>query len=339
MTSHRALLFAIANLLAILPIPFAHADTPRTRSVVSFALIGDQPYSPALEMATDQLLKHIDQDPSAQWILHVGDIKGGGESCSDNLLHKRLQQIRNTQKALVFIPGDNEWTDCHRDSNGNYNSQERLAHLRKVAFNKPETFGKQAFGVEQQRDQGFPEHLMWREGSTLFITLNVPGSNNDLSNPSSRKTSDENVQKLFLERQHAINAWLEKAEQGFQQWGITETVIGIQGNPLDGSGRAWSLDRLWRTGNGYEYFLKRLVQYTEHTRRPVLLAHGDTHRFKWDQPDFSAWGASPAVAALIHRVEGWGHPFINSWVKITIEQGAAKPFKAESITLPAPNTN
>lgn len=332
--NNLALLWANAFLLCA---GTAHAASSSTS--LSFALIGDQPYNPALEAATDHLLAHIDQDESTRWIVHLGDIKGGGESCSNALIDRRLKQIQNTQKALVFIPGDNEWTDCHRDSNGNYNSQERLAHLRKEAFDKPETFGKNRFKVRNQSDKGFPEHQMWTEGSTLFITFNVPGSNNDLSNPSSRKISGAQVKQLFLTRQQAIDEWFLQAEQTFANNKLTETVVAIQGNPIDGSGRPWSLDRMLVTANGYEPFMKRLVLFAQHTGKPLLLAHGDTHRFRWDQPDLSAWGASKQTNRLIQRVEGWGHPFTNAWVKITIHQGTAQPFRAESITLPTPNNN
>ena len=35
-------------------------------------------------------------------------------------------------KPVVYLPGDNEWTDRHHTNNGDYDPIERLAHLRKV---------------------------------------------------------------------------------------------------------------------------------------------------------------------------------------------------------------
>lgn len=300
----------------------------------AFALIGDQPYSNSQEAVLDNTLKQITENNEVDWIMHVGDIKGGGELCTDGLLNRRLNQLRKSAKPLVFTPGDNEWTDCHRESNGSFNSQERLAFLRKQVFSKPESLGKNPIKVKQQTELGFPEHLMWRQGSTLMITLNVPGSNNDLNNPGSRGLHDEQVQKLFVTREAAIDAWLSEAEKQFlTDSPPTEVIVAFQGNPIDGSGRAWSLDRLWKTGDGYESLLKRLIKLVDNTRRPLLIAHGDTHRFKWDTPDLKRFGAKPETQAMIRRVECWGHPFTGSWVKVTVSPGQTEPFRVESVPL------
>lgn len=310
----------------------AHGETAdETSQALSFALIGDQPYNDFFEPATDSLIQHINNDPEIGWILHVGDIKGGAEPCTDELLIKRISQLQKSEKALVYVPGDNEWTDCHRNSNGNYNSQERLQFLRQQAFSEPQSLGKKYFPVRQQTNHPYPEHLMWLQGSTLFISLNVPGSNNDLHNPASRKTSDREAMQRLREREIAIGDWLAQAAQLFQsnKLTLTETVVTIQGNPIDSSGGDSTDDRR----NGYVGFMKYLVSYINNTNRPVLLAHGDTHRFKWDKPSLAKFGATSRTDELFYRVEGWGHPFMNAWVKIRITAGAEAPFKVESLTI------
>lgn len=314
------------------PLCPAHSQTAdEPRQALSFALMGDQPYNDFFEPATDSLIQHINNDPEISWILHVGDIKGGAEPCTDELLIKRISQLQKSEKALVYVPGDNEWTDCHRDSNGNYNSQERLQFLRQQAFSEPQSLGKKHFPVRQQTNHPYPEHLMWLQGSTLFISLNVPGSNNDLHNPASRKTSDREAMQRLREREIAIGDWLAQAAQLFQsnKLPLTETVVTIQGNPIDGSGGESTDDRR----NGYVGFMKYLVSYINNTNRPVLLAHGDTHRFKWDKPSLAKFGATSRTDELFYRVEGWGHPFMNAWVKIRITAGAEAPFKVESLTI------
>lgn len=307
----------------------------------SFALIGDQPYNDFFEPVTDQLIQSINNDSGVQWVLHIGDIKGGAEPCTDERLKRRIQQLNRSEKALVYVPGDNEWTDCHRESAGGFDSQERLDFLRQQAFkpvNKaPATLGKNTFPVRQQTRHPYPEHLMWQQGSTLFISLNVPGSNNDLQNPPSRKTSGENARRLLKKREIAIDDWLKDAEQlfGAELNAPTETVIAIQGNPIDGSG-----GQSTNPGkNGYVKFMKRLVDYITTTQRPVLLAHGDTHRFKWDKPSLKAFGGSASTDALFYRVEAWGHPFMNAWVKVSIKPGSEEPFEADSISETAEPNN
>ena len=35
---------------------------------------------------------------------------------------------------MIYVPGDNEWTDCHRANNGGYDPLERLAFLRAMFY-------------------------------------------------------------------------------------------------------------------------------------------------------------------------------------------------------------
>jgi predicted phosphodiesterase len=288
----------------------------------SFAVIGDQPYNDFLEPATDSLIRTINSNPDIPWILHLGDIKGGAEPCSDSLIKRRLGQLQRSEKPVVYVPGDNEWTDCHRASNGGYNTQERLRFLRSEAFSTAHSMGAVSFPVRHQTEHAFPEHLMWQQGSTLFISLNVPGSNNDSRNP-----------KALRQRNEAIDAWLGEAERLFESpdESPTETVLAIQGNPIDGSGAGEQ--------DGYATFMKRLVDYINTTQRPLLLVHGDTHRFKWDRPSLKKHAGSAETDALFYRAEGWGHPFINTWVKITVTPGTESPFQVESMTQQAEPNN
>lgn len=320
MTNRTALKIwiACAALIASSSACFARSNTS---TPFSFAVIGDQPYNDFLEPATDSLISTINSNPDIQWILHLGDIKGGAEPCSDSLIKRRLGQLQRSEKPVVYVPGDNEWTDCHRVSNGSHDAQERLQFLRLQAFSTAHSMGAKSFPVRQQTEHPFPEHLMWLQGSTLFISLNVPGSNNDLRNP-----------KALRQREKAIDAWLGEAEQlfGITDNTPTETVVAIQGNPIDGSGAGKK--------DGYAVFMLRLVNYINTTKRPVLLVHGDTHRFKWDKPSLKKYKGTAQTDALFYRAEGWGHPFINAWVKIKVTPGTESPFQVESITqLAEPN--
>lgn len=315
-------------------IAVAHASP--NQNMFSFALIGDQPYNDFFEPATSSLIQHIAQEPGVHWILHLGDIKGGNEPCADALIQRRIAQLQRSKLPLVYVPGDNEWTDCHRPSNGNFDSQERLNFLRQLVFSQPRSLGKTSFQIRQQTSHPYPENLMWIQGSTLFVSLNIPGSNNDLLNPTSRKTNERKAKQLLQARDQAVDAWLSEAEALFAHENVrpTETVIAIQGNPIDGSGgRTTNPDK-----NGYAGFMTRLVKYINTTKRPVLLAHGDTHRFKWDRPSLKEFGGTNDTDALFYRVEGWGHPFMNTWVRVKVMPGSAMPFEASSVSLPAPTS-
>ncbi|WP_288106610.1 metallophosphoesterase family protein [Limnobacter sp.] len=328
----KPILLTLALLTFKTSLASALPHTNPTSTPLTFALIGDQPYGAFFVPSTDKVIQAVNSRPDVQWVLHVGDIKGGGERCDNDLLKARIAQLNQSQKPLYYTPGDNEWTDCHRDSNGNYNSQERLAFLRKIAFAKPQSLGQHPAPVLQQNKQ-FPENAMWRIGNTLFVTLNVPGSNNDLEAPASRKESPEAIEASYLSRERANEQWLQKAAGEFNKESPpTETVIAMQANPLDGSGGGW-LGKLLNTPNGYASIMKAIAGYVDATQRPVLLAHGDTHRFVFDQPDLSRFDPSFKHPELFHRVEGWGHPFYNEWVRITVRSGQESPFNAESVSI------
>ncbi|MDX1669741.1 MAG: metallophosphoesterase, partial [Limnobacter sp.] len=215
--------------LAALPWPATAQTTSQEQAApYSVAVIGDQPYGSFFESTTTRLLQTIDDDPAVMMVLHTGDIKGGGESCDDELLKSRIDQMNQSPKPLIYAIGDNEWTDCHRTSNGSYDPQERLQFLRDYAFENPSTsLGQDPISVSHQGEEGYPEHQMFRVASTLFVVLNVPGSNNNLSAPSSRKDSPENIKAQFETRHQAINRWLVRAIDYIKEHSMTEWVVLI----------------------------------------------------------------------------------------------------------------
>lgn len=307
----------------------------RASSTHSFAVIGDQPYKPEFESELDTLLQKLDKDPNLSWILHVGDIKGGGEPCSDELINKRLKQLMQIKKPLILIPGDNEWTDCHRKSNGSHQPLERLNYLRGKAFlpggpltakANPAVFQQ----VRTQAEQGYPEHQLWTIHNTLFVTLNIPGSNNNLEDPKSPILSKAQVQEEHRTRMQAVKAWLEEARAELKaKPQLTEVVVAMQGNPIDGpnQGLLASLPLgPFKQTDGYAELRAQLFDLQAVSKRPLLLVHGDTHRYRQDRaPNPMAEGLS------LDRLEAWGHPFTSQWVKVTVHGGEAQPFYSQSL--------
>ena len=84
------------------------------------ALIGDVPYGAVRETPFDRLVAEVNRDNSVDFVMHAGDIKAGSERCDDDLIRRRFTQYQSFQRPFVFTPGDIEWTDCHRVSNGGY---------------------------------------------------------------------------------------------------------------------------------------------------------------------------------------------------------------------------
>ncbi|MBI3533710.1 MAG: hypothetical protein HY068_14780 [Burkholderiales bacterium] len=98
---------------------------------VSFGLFGDMPYSRWEREQLPALLNEMKREPLA-FVVHDGDFKSGGTVCSDEVFLDMLGVFQSSYHPLVFVPGDNEWTDCHRKNNGSYDPLERLAKLREV---------------------------------------------------------------------------------------------------------------------------------------------------------------------------------------------------------------
>src|ERR671919_2379805 len=57
--------------------------------------------------------------------------------CDDPVYQHEFARMESFQDALIYTPGDNEWTDCHRPAAGAYDPLERLGFLRSVFFSEP----------------------------------------------------------------------------------------------------------------------------------------------------------------------------------------------------------
>ena len=102
-----------------------------------FALIGDVPYTP--EQVTNSFPNMIRELNAAnlEFVVHDGDIKSGGDPCTDELFTARLKQLETIRHPLILVLGDNEWTDC-KATNG-MGPEEALAKLREM-FARARTF-------------------------------------------------------------------------------------------------------------------------------------------------------------------------------------------------------
>ena len=172
-----------------------------------FALIGDVPYAPTGLVGTKKvqtypsleynaMIADINAHNKVQFTAHMGDIKAGDTWCqggnpdkdlvgADSVYAKNLALFGTYQNAVVYLPGDNEWTDCHRTNNGAYNPTERLAYIRNGAgfFTSNQSLGQRPITLTRQSsDAGFSlykENVTWQMGNIIFVGLNQPGSNNN----------------------------------------------------------------------------------------------------------------------------------------------------------------
>ncbi len=298
----------------------------------SFALIGDAPYSAAESVLFERVLDEINADASIRLVLHTGDLKGGRESCGDELLRARHGQLQRLRAPLVITPGDNDWTDCHRPAAGAYHPLERLAALRAIFFADPRrTMGGAPLAVQPQSDvpgfAPFVENVRFVHEGVVFATLHVVGSNNGLEpwrgidpRDSPRAPRADRLQE-FTHRQAASLAWLDAAFAHARSIDAPAVVLLMHANPR------FDLPRGDPRRAGFDALLEQLAQRAAQLGRPVLLAHGDFHRFLVDRP-LDVESADPRAPNLV-RVQGFGSPWLR-WVKVTVDPGAPSPFRFET---------
>ncbi|NWG74891.1 MAG: metallophosphoesterase [Rubrivivax sp.] len=316
-----------AVLAAALALPLAGAATAApeaANSVVpfSFAVVGDMPYNATQVLQFDALIDDINADGSVRFVLHVGDLKGGSERCDDTLIRERLAQLDRVRRAVVYTPGDNDWTDCHRTNNGAYNPVERLGFLRSVAYPKPGlTRGSQPMRVESQnRDPAFAdfvENQLFVRGQVVFAAVHVVGSANNLApwtgiDPTDSVTAPR-ADRLadYTTRLAAAQAWIDRAFDEAAARDAPGVVVFFQANPgieaAQGDARR----------AGFEEVLAKLKARSLAFGKPVLLVHGDFHELLFDQPLVRDAEPAPKVPKF-QRLQSIGAPRIH-WVKVDVD--------------------
>jgi hypothetical protein len=242
-------------------------------SQYAFALLGDTPYSAGEVERLDRLIGDLNAE-RLDLVVHLGDIGSSREACSDGWLDARQAQLARIRHPVVLVPGDNEWTDC-RDQAA------RLAAWRKRFCATP-------FPVEVQPGE-YCEHRRWQAGRLLFVTLNVPGSNNNRRDPAER-----------ARRMSAVLAWLDDSAALAARRSLTLVVL-MQADPF-----------VQLPQDGYAAFRDAMERLGKAMPDRVVLAHGDTHLFVEDEP----WRG-------VRRLEVWGSPFV-SWVRADAAGGVLR---------------
>ena len=303
----------------------------------SFGLWGDMPYKKAGDAARMPALLRSISGSDIAFSIYNGDIKDGSSACSDQVYTQALQMFGQIRQPVVYVPGDNEWTDCHRKNNDGYDPLERLDHLRKVMVPSTRSLGQRQMELTRQGRLGekFVENTRFNHRGIEFVTLNVPGSNNNLvldekdcSHKSVRTASQcEAANAEHAERDAANIAWLR---EGFAKASASKArgiVVVMQADPGFDLPETEQIDESRAPGvSGYRRFVEALVAETERFAGQVLLVHGDTHFFKVDKPLYSPTRLLPNLT----RVQTFGSPSIH-WVRVVVEPGTQHVFNIQPV--------
>lgn len=274
-----------------------------------FALIGDVPYTE--EQATNLFPNMIRELNAAKvaFVVHDGDIKGGSTPCFDRVFEDRLRDFQSFKHPLIYLIGDNEWTDCGRGTNG-FDPEERLQKLREMFTRGDQSLGQHKLPLARQSSDPhfakFRENVRWTMGNVMFVGLNVPGAINNYGN-----------KREFAERNAANIAWLKESFAFAKIENRRALMLILQANPFPERG---STNRVHA---GFREMLDVLERETLMFKKPVVLVHGDSHYFRIDKPLYGS--KSHRRIENFTRVETFGDPDVH-WVRVTVEPGDPNVF-------------
>ncbi|MBI4907745.1 MAG: hypothetical protein HY820_29245 [Acidobacteria bacterium] len=280
-----------------------------------FAAIGDQQYGAAGEAKWPALQASINRADTA-FTLHIGDFKSGDTLCSNELFDDRLRAFNSFAMPMIYTPGDNEWTDCHRENNGAFDPLERLSYLRRTFYNGRESLGKRKLLLSQQsevpRYADYVENAIWSTGNVLFATLHIVGSNNNFGRT-------EESSREAAERTTANINWLETIFNLASQNGFAGVVIGLQANP----GWSGTPVRTAQLGSGFRDTFSVLEGEAIGFGKPVLIIMGDSHIFRIDKPMIG--DRSGLVIENLLRLEVPGSLYAH-WVRVRVDPAKSSLF-------------
>jgi hypothetical protein len=262
------------------------AVAPPEPAGLSFALMGDTPYSEGEVRRLDSLIDALNAQKLA-FVAHIGDITSGQGPCNDAWFAAREKQLARIRHPFILLPGDNDWTDCHRSG---FEPMERLAKWRTLFCFPEKSFSENKISLERQGGE-YCEHVRWQHAGALFVALNVPGSNNNLGR--TKAMDAEHERRMF-----AVFEWLDDSIALAESRGAAKVLVLMQADPFER-----------RSPDGFARLRQVLATHAAWLKGRLVLVHGDTHVYKDDEP-----------LPGLRRIEVWGSRFV-SWLRGSLAAG------------------
>jgi len=301
-----------------------------TPGETNVAVFGDAPYGTtptdhAEFDASPAFINSINADPTVSLVIHVGDIHSGKQYCTKDYDQSIYELWKQFASALIYTPGDNEWTDCHKfgEGGGTYNKVTtqidyvldafgnpvdyqkgdpiaNLALVRSIFFanpghaladNKAVLSQAQVVDADSPSDAKYVENVMWEQSQVLFVTVNVPGgSNNDKDIWYGTPTESAAQTTERNERTAADIHWLDAAFARAKADGMKAVVIVNQADMWDLDGKASS------HLTGFDDIIKDIATNVDSFGKPVLMFNGDSHLYRSDNPLMQKSAANDCTA-------------------------------------------
>jgi hypothetical protein len=312
------------------------SESNRQSEKYTIGLFGDMPYNALGKAQYPNLLADINANNVA-FSVFDGDLKSGGDgACTDeNLYTPALANFATLERPLIFLPGDNDWTDCwgrYGPGTGDQDPIERLNHERVLFFSTDRSLGRTTLRLTRESSEGgqyaqYAENVRWTRGPVVYIGLNVQGSNDNYpyAGVDGETRSDEEINRQRAEqaaRKAANMHWLDEGFAHAKQMGAKGIMIIWQADPNFNNEHHLPDPRSW---DAYPDYVNALRDRTMAFSGQVVLVHGDSHYFIVDKPINTPAGG---VLTNFTRVETFGARNTH-WVSATIDPDAPNVFVFE----------
>ena len=245
-----------------------------------FMVFGDAPYTPPQIKVLEDTVAPAIRKAEASFLIHLGDFKGGKESCSPILIDTRYEQLMDLRPGRVFYtPGDNEWTDCDRPKlEPRFSELGRLDYLRNLIASRPM---KLPVSWHYATQPNFPENARWTQGNVMFATVHIVSTNN--GREEILLDDIEAALDAVDMRDEANRLWLRAAFDAAGESDSGAVVIATQADVTKSAGSAPCSESLRIRCDAFATFREQLLRHAAGFDKPVLLVHGDTNPFCLDK--------------------------------------------------------
>jgi hypothetical protein len=321
-----------------------HEHQEREPAKFTVGLFGDMPYNALGKQQYPNLLQDVN-DAHVAFSIFDGDLKAGGDGpCTDaNVYTPALDSFGMLWQPLVWLPGDNDWTDCWgRYGAGTFlpgfdDPIERLAHERVLFASTDFSLGQKKLRLTRESKEGgsyalYSENVRWQYGAVVFLGLNVQGSNDNYPyfgvDGETRTAAQIEVQRAEERARKAANLhWLSEGFDYAKRVHAAGVMIVFQADLMFNNEQHLPDTRSYDAFPDYQNALRDASLAFP---GQVALVHGDSHYFKIDQP---LNGSTGGIVPNFMRVETYGARNTH-WVRATIDARDPRVFSFEHRIVP-----
>ena len=309
--------------LALCAIPATAASAAEhgngTRGAFTLAVYGDAPYGTfqgdtAEFDATPAFIDSINADPDVSTVMHVGDIHSGKQYCTQAYDQSIADLWTRFADPLVYTPGDNEWTDCHKagEGGGAYNpATGQIDYVLDPVTAEPVDYAS-----------GNPVANLALIRSIFFASRATPSAAAPCASCPRRRCPTALIRRRAVRRERDVGAardpvrddqrarWLEQRRRPVVRGANGLTGAAGGGDAANGADLRW-LDAAFALAHAddaagvvvvtqadmwdldgktpahltnYEPIVSSLASHTTAFGKPVLLFNGDSHTYRSDNP-------------------------------------------------------